>query len=460
MASDMDQVNKYWASQYGITPEQWQAVQQQGQGGTTPIYGAPQYQGAGGQMQAPVIGAFNQGQANLGTLSLLKTLGLTGDGAGSRQAAPQNPMLDPSSATNPINAMSALGAAALGTGMVLNPTPGQGTMSKGGVNPIEKASVGTEVPGVPSQYANAPGVFAKAPMPQPSVPTGQVAFTPTPQATGAAYNPIATPFAQAPAAPGVDWTAHNSALENAGRAMFAHFGGDPNTANHQDIANFHSQLMAGIGGGGQTSGAATALAPAAQPTAPVKMATGGYVPGDPRDNTDSVPVWLSPGEYVVRKPPPETRPVTRPAQSQSSAQPPPAAPGASQTQNQQSGQQGGSVPSSNIDWNAITQPRQQQQAWNAMGTNAYQAPAGSSALTVGDVSKGAAIPGGGQTQSLGKLGGGATTSGAISGLASGLSAAAQAYADSIKPWQMQQSAIPDPDSFKRNPIAFSNQAGV
>jgi hypothetical protein len=42
----------------------------------------------------------------------------------------------------------------------------------------------------------------------------------------------------------------------------------------------------------------------------------------------------------------------------------------------------------------------------------------------------------------------AGVSSAIGGLASGLSQAAQTYAASVKPWQIQPSAIPDPDSFK------------
>jgi hypothetical protein len=50
--------------------------------------------------------------------------------------------------------------------------------------------------------------------------------------------------------------------------------------------------------------------------------------------------------------------------------------------------------------------------------------------------------------------------GAISGLASGLAAAAQTYANSIKPWQVQKNNIPDPDEFKRQQQIQFGQVGT
>ena len=59
--------------------------------------------------------------------------------------------------------------------------------------------------------------------------------------------------------------AHTSALANAGMALFAHFGGDPNSASPEQINSFHSQLMNGIGGTTASPGA-TALSQSAAPS--------------------------------------------------------------------------------------------------------------------------------------------------------------------------------------------------
>ena len=172
------------------------------------------------------------------------------------------------------------------------------------------------------------------------------------------------------------------------------------------------------------------------------MATGGtvpeiYPPGDPRNEEDSVYLKATPGEHVIPKrmgsdvPPPAQTAQENPQQGQGQ-------------QSQGQGQGGGQ---SNDSWQNIiaqAQAAKANQGFNAMGSGAYSAPAGSSAMTVGDAAGGAAIPNAGQTQNLGQLSGGGAAGGAAgvaSGLASGLQKAVDAYAQSIKPWQMQQQAF-------------------
>jgi hypothetical protein len=179
----------------------------------------------------------------------------------------------------------------------------------------------TAAPGAGSQFggfvpANAPGV-AKPATPYATAPAA-------PGLTNAP--PTATPTA-APAAPDQDPAAHNQALAHAGMALYSHFGGDPSTATPTDISNFHNQLTdhiqgvaaqmgvpsafgappqaaagytagiqpAGIGAmataGIPAPGAAPGAAPGGAP--PLKMADGGFVPGQMGDPMEIAP--LGPG---------------------------------------------------------------------------------------------------------------------------------------------------------------------
>jgi len=88
----------------------------------------------------------------------------------------------------------------------------------------------------------------------------------------------------APIAPAGLAEAHSSALADAGKALYAHFGGDPASATHADIADFHGQMQRAIAGG---------------PAPAVKARAGGVIPGT--GNTDTVPAMLTPGEYVMNK---------------------------------------------------------------------------------------------------------------------------------------------------------------
>jgi hypothetical protein len=86
-----------------------------------------------------------------------------------------------------------------------------------------------------------------------TAPTQTTPLTAAAQPTAAAYNPTSTPFATPPPAPGLQIpqtpfvAAHTNALADAGKALFAHFGGDPNTAGPADIENFHNQLLTATG---------------------------------------------------------------------------------------------------------------------------------------------------------------------------------------------------------------------
>jgi hypothetical protein len=342
-----------------------------------------------------------------------------------------------------------LGAAALQSAPVINLPPSGQPSSKSGVAATPGAIIGTGVPQIPQgPWLTQPGVFAKAAMPTLNQPVGWTGsptspLTPTAQANAAqmpqqpvtpaanAATAAPTQLAQAPPAPGVNISAHTSALANAGMAIYAHYGGDPSTASHEDITNFHNQLLSHLGGSapGATTPPATAAgrapsAPAAP--APVKMQTGGVVP-----------------DYWHPNPRPQ-----QPARMQQPQQP----------------QQ---VPQSDSPWSADGQDTQGQgtsqgtsqgPSWIQNAIQAKQAKAYASAPNIGSLAGEQAYVTGEPVAGVGAAGvsGPGTgvptlqAAGAVSGLASGLSAAAQAYADSIKPWQMQKSAIPDPSSFQRN----------
>ena len=488
-----DYVNQL-AKQYGVTPDQVYAIY--ANSATNPYMGGA----ATGQRDA-------QGSNTFGALSLLKTLGITGGGG--QQQQQQGPTNIGGVSSSAKDLATNMGAAALGMNAIYNPTP-QEASAISGVGNVAKATESNVVPSVAAgPWSTTPGVFTKA---QPMTPTGQTPGpslgqaqqyfvdqraaaglgqmkpgdvaadmartywaqmhpqaanapststpTPTPQATAAQVG-APTPFATAPAAPGIQipQEAHTSALANAGMALFAHFGGDPNSASPEQINSFHSQLMNGIGGITASPGA-TALSPSAAPSTkePVKMQYGGVVPGDPNDDTDSVSAKLSPGEVVIPKS--KKRLTERPGPIQTATNPPPAAPGATTSNSGATGGSGSSTSSASGGYTGPTAANiraqnaatiQGQQGWNAMGTG-YS---GGGGATVGDLMSGAATnPGAGQTQSLGQYSGAGSgmptqqAGGVVSGLASGLASAAQAYEDSIKPWQVQASHIPNPDEFR------------
>jgi hypothetical protein len=282
----------------------------------------------------------------------------------------------------------------------------------------------------------------------PQIPS--MTITPAAQPTaaqGATYNPFAQAAAgaappPAPGAPANPMAAHFTGLADAGKALYAHFGGDPTTASHADIANFHNELQGAIAGG-----------------PPIKRRSGGIVPGT--GNQDTVPAMLTPGEYVMNRgavqrigpenlaamnqpqhfqgggsvqddeQPREAKRAPLTTQPPSSAAPPPApGPDATQPSSSQAAPQGttqGPAGQSFADIIAKAQEARAQRNAPNIGTLA-----GEQAYVTGEPVSG--IPGQATSQAAG----------AIGGLASGLTAAAQAYADSIKPWIPQKSAIPTP----------------
>lgn len=392
---------------------------------------------------------------------------------------------------------SVLGAQALEAiglnpqGMVtINPTPGQTpTSPKSGVAAVSSpqyyqmgpgySNYGSWSPQVQGLLKGASQVYQPAYTPtQATTPPP----APTPQAFGAQAG-TATPFAQAPPAPGINvppapsapfpggggapgqntlFGAHASALADAGKALYAHYGGDPGSATADDIAGFHGQLQAALAGGSPIK----------------KMRSGGRVPGN--GNGDTVPAMLTPGEYVMNKDAVnrvgvgKLQAMNRPQHFQSGGSvddeepsearrkpitagstQPPAAPGASQPAPQQPAanapSQSDSGTSQGPAWQnyAAMNARAGILPYNAAtmpGVPAYnlgQNPnAGLPAGTSGYVTEsGQAIgPTPGTAGALSPAGVSAITGG-ISDLASGLTKAAQTYADSIKPWTPQPSAI-------------------
>jgi hypothetical protein len=277
------------------------------------------------------------------------------------------------------------------------------------------------------------------------------------------------------------FASHASALADAGKALYAHFGGDPNSATHEDIATFHNELLGAAKGG-----------------PPVKMRSGGVVPGS--GNRDSVPALLTPGEYVMNKDavsnigvgtlqqmnnprrfagggyvdddddqqqrqPRETkhRRVTVPSPSSSA---PPPAPSQSSSPASSYTSPTPNTPARSVFDNLTSsgpisiagtpaagggyqEPYGYVGGSPGAGQSGYIYPSQSAATAAGDVGPG---PGG---SNVGPGAAGAASG--IGSLASGLAEAAKKYADSIKPWQMQKSAIPNPDDFRRQqqPITFS-----
>jgi hypothetical protein len=474
-------------------PVQVQPVQQYGTGGLVQRFQS------GGEVQqiSPGVTRNAQGQIVYTDPALQTQLGL-GDLSTSQQTALG---LDPyhSQALSGATQVAAqyqpyfLGAAALNMPAVINLPPSGTPSSKSGVAATPGAIVGTSVPQTPQgPWLTNPSVFARA---TPYQPTAAPTITPQTPATAVSYAP-GQAFATPPAAPGYTLgstlpptmaqsgattatpptamlppgfmggaqgagyvpqgflQAHTSALADAGKALYSHFGGDPNSASPADIANFHSQLTGAVG----QHIAANQPAPGAK-----KMAFGGIVPG--RGNEDTVPALLTPGEYVIPKhqvaqlaargvlrlngggpvaPEAQHQTLTTqsgtgnaPATSQPSGQP---SSSSAQTSSPQIG--GGSnlvsglAQAAHTYGNAIRSPASGGGysvpggyigASPGPGQSGYMYPSQAAATAAGDVGTGVG-------------GGGGMSSGlksALGGIGSGLTQAAQAIASSVKPWQMQ-----------------------
>jgi hypothetical protein len=238
-------------------------------------------------------------------------------------------------------------------------------------------------------------------------------------------------------------------------------------------------------------GSPTAL----QTSAPTKkMAAGGSVKG----LTDTVPAMLTPGEYVINRDavqrigvgnlnamnrqgfddggyvqPPEVQRKTISTQASSSAPPPPPAPGSSEQPSSAPPAHPGDVPQiiKNMQdlyaRRALTSQEQIAQAGGSapgLGAAAQQAwarginpnaglPVGASGYVNAAGEQIAPTPG-----TAGYRGAMPQAASAIGGLASGLSQAAQSYAESVKPWQTQPSHIPTPPPTQ--PTAQLTQAQV
>jgi hypothetical protein len=399
------------------------------------------------------------------------------------QDAQGNPTGQPIYA-NPTNQASLLGAAALQMPAVINPPPSAALDPRSGVSKVGGALIGTSVPQVgwgttggqgganwtalgqaagfspadiaafqrqgltPEQAAKQfnvqaplagpwttqPGIFTAAPRTAPTQALGATPLQAAGQPTATAYSPTAAPFATPPPAPGFQSpqtpfvAAHTNALADAGKALFAHFGGDPNSAGPADIANFHSQLT-------------SALAAAPQPTAAKKMASGGFVQGfddggpveDPNAPPEARRKTLT---TSASQPTTPTQPTSSSSSSaQSSA--PPAAPGGGQNALASGLTQAVHAYSNSLSGRGTPYYSPGQGVWIGASPGAGQsgfayANQAAAAADPGATGKGAIGMGGGQLQS------------ALGGIGSGLTQAAQAIASSVHPWQMQQSAIPAP----------------
>lgn len=487
---------------YGLTDEQMQALIDQ-----VPLTGGGQNtQGGQYGTSSGVSSAGKDLSQTSQTLGILNTLGLLGSGAqgASQQGAPSSTGVPVS--PDAMNAATNLGAAALGMGAVYNPVP-TGATGPGGVGKIGSPVSTTDIPGVPSKYANMPGVFAAAPSLQPSggTPTSQMqqyfadarakagagqmdpstvdptmakqywdaAHPPAPQApapNAAPYNATPTPWAtaQAPAAPGPpSMAAHTAGLENAGKALYAHFGGDPDSATHADIMNFHNQLGGLLGQaaqavGGTPFGPAPAgaqgytagIPPGISAAGPQKMATGGWVYGDDgttNGDDDTVTKKLTPGEYVIPKEQAKRLTEIPRLQQSQSAQ----APSTQQPQNASASDQSSSTaPAAPGGYTGPSAAELRAQA-NRFGSGATSAQDMGDTVTgmLNNTSPSSEDMSGTLTDMLANpnQGGGSTgpntasqAAGVASGLAAGLASAAQAYAKSIGSWKWQQADFSAP----------------
>jgi hypothetical protein len=372
-------------------------------------------------------------------------------GQGSGQGGQSNPFNN-SIIGNPMYSLSQLGAAALKQPMIVNPNPAQQPINpQGGVfSGAQTPMVSSTVPKPPAgPWMNTPGLFG-APGPMvpggPGIPpTGTPPIQPIPPYGGltGASGP-GRPFATPPAAPNVQYptagiqqgvqqqiqagmppgapgfspadflSAHTSALADAGKAIYAHYGGDPSSATPADIAGFHSQLQSAIAGG-----------------PPIKMRSGGLVPS---------PIGMDSGGYVTDDNPDDDPPeARRRALRYSGGNGPTTSPGpAGQSYAAASG--GGA--SVQTDPNAAGYAPRAQFA----GAPSDYGSAPRAELVGLPAGQGAAYDP--KTYGINTGPSASQVSSAIGGLASGLTAAAQQYANSVKPWQVQASHIPEPPPAK------------
>jgi hypothetical protein len=369
-----------------------------GGGGATGGWGAP------GIQNAPTQYVSSQGSIPAGPWSVMPGP----FNAAAMPAATPTPMITPQLPAN------AAGVRPGGTGVAWAsaPLPGQTALPPGNVQGMPPQTIGGPVAGIPPGNSMIP----------PAAPTQGGGGVQLSGATGSGFA-----------------AAHNSALADAGMALYAHFGGDPSTATPKDIANFHRQLTDHIGG---------ALGGGA-----LKANSGGLVPG--RGNTDSVLALLTPGEYIVPKSQVhQLFGAKTPVKMQSGGlvpddqDEPPEIAGltpANQTMRNIANLQARRTMAQNAALSANTPayPSATTAAAQGYAAAANAGKIGGAAPTAAQV-QGAAAMTPAQTQgSIAKANMGGIGS-AIGGLASGLAQAAQTYADSIKPWQMQQQAFGPP----------------
>jgi hypothetical protein len=254
--------------------------------------------------------------------------------------------------------------------------------------------------------------------------------------------------------------------------LFAHFGGDPSSASPADIAHFHTQLTGAISG--SISPGATALQTGASGgKEPVKMQSGGLVPEIPRGLLGGGITPKTQSKYYSdssQADPQGTQP-DRPRREVSGS----STGGQTSAQDyadwaNQGGLGGSAGAVRDAQGNLVTSSGAlTAQAGAGAGAtmmpgggirdasgNVYDSSANLAAQDVGGAS--ATMPGAG-----GAGAGAAGASGAasaIGSIGSAVAKAAQTYADSIKGWQMQKSAIPNPDDFRKQPQINLQQPGV
>ena len=420
---------------------------------------------------------------------------------------------------DPMNLAVNLGAAALNQPAVYNPTPGQiPAGSKGGVSTVQSPISSGTVPTVAQGpwntnagvFANqqqaqgmqawqqqgasgsladasamekaqgwAPGSIGKAfgadyggPSNNPAPTAGGTPTPMMPANAAAARTAPATPFATAPAAPTaptataqpIPPAVHHDALQNAGMALYAHFGGDPATATQSQITDFHTQLTNAIGGiQNFTAGASTSPptgAPGAPPAAPGPtrmMAGGGYV----------YPIGMQSGGFLPEDTssddPTEARHRALMAVSQA----------AQATQNTGSANQPSSVPSqAPAAPGGYTGPSAQQLAAQYGGTASSATPAGGWPGQTPSVAPSYDVPSDpdpdwqytGQQSMAGPTGAGAGgasaaagAAGVAGGLFSGLQSAMNTYAKSIGNFQMKPADFGPPKTQSGPPAQFTQE---
>ena len=446
-----------------------------------PVY---QANSQGGQYGMSAGGSYGQNPALPGVLAALQIANANKPAPTPQASTPGGVNQDPTYGAVNLGGISTLESwiwrGHHGGFAVYNPTPGTGSTiwlkqlrQKRRVSQVAGPVTSSEVP---AYQDSGPGIFNA----NPSVPAasgGTPVATRPPNAPGATAP--ATPWATAPPAPGASAAAgtppaapsledHTQGLINAGKALYSHFGGDPDTATHQDIMGFHNSLIsslqnatagvaapfgaapaaaqnytAGIPAG--ISAAGPPAAPGASPANPIKMATGGtvpdvYPPGDPRNDLDSVYLKATPGERVV--PRQMGQPASNAQSSSDTGTPLPASQQETPSQSQSQAPQQGDKDY----WSKLLSQAQQAHASNAPSAIADTPSVAPSYDVASDPDPDWQYTG--QESAAGATGaggGGASAAAGAAGVASGITSALQtavdAYAKSIKPWQTQQQAF-------------------